>query len=105
MIIGKVIGNLVSTQKHAAYHNRKLLVVKPINLQGKEEKETIIAVDTVDAGIGDKVLVMSEGNSTTEELGFKKRQPLRSIVIAIIDQIHHRQIKEPFFKSESPTHD
>ncbi|WP_456443431.1 EutN/CcmL family microcompartment protein [Caldithrix abyssi] len=90
MIIGKVIGNLVATQKHHAYENKKLLLVKPIDLQGNEEKETIIAVDTVDAGIGDRVLIMSEGNSTTEELKFERRQPVRTIVIAIIDDIHKR---------------
>ncbi|MHB2156469.1 EutN/CcmL family microcompartment protein [Calditrichota bacterium GD2] len=90
MIIGKVIGNLVATQKHHAYKNKKLLLVKPIDLQGNEEKETIIAVDTVDAGIGDRVLIMSEGNSTTEELKFERRQPVRTIVIAIIDDIHKR---------------
>lgn len=91
MIIGKVIGNLVATQKHPSYHDKKLLLVKPIDLKGNEDKETIIAVDTVDAGIGDKVLVMSEGNSTTEELGFEKRQPLRSLVIAVIDDIYFQK--------------
>ncbi|NOX89067.1 MAG: EutN/CcmL family microcompartment protein [Calditrichaeota bacterium] len=89
MIIGKVIGNLVATQKHYSYQNKKLLLVKPIDLQDRKEKDVIIAVDTVDAGVGDKVLVMSEGNSTTEELGFERRQPLRSIVIAVIDHIEH----------------
>ncbi len=87
MIIGKVIGNLVATQKHASYQNRKILLVKPVDLQGNEEKDVIVAVDTVDAGVGDRVLVMSEGNSTTEELEFERRQPLRSIVIAVIDHI------------------
>ena len=94
MIIGRVIGNLVATQKHPSYQNKKLLLVKPIDLEDREEKEAIIAVDTVDAGIGDKVLVMSEGNSTTEELGFAKRQPLRSIVIAVIDEIYSGQLKK-----------
>ncbi len=88
MIIGRVIGNLVATQKHPAYHNKKLLLVKPEDVQGKQEKDTLIAVDTVDAGVGDRVLVLSEGNSTTEELGFERRQPLRSIVVAIVDHIH-----------------
>lgn len=87
MILAKVIGNIVSTQKHASYHGKKLLLVKPLDLNGKTKNDLIVAVDAVQAGIGDRVLICQEGNSAKEVLGFDKRQPLRSVVIAVVDVV------------------
>jgi ethanolamine utilization protein EutN len=87
MLICKVIGNIVSTQKHPSYHGKKLLLVKPLAMDGALKNELFMAVDAVEAGAGDRVLVVQEGNSAREELKFEKRQPLRSVIIAVIDQI------------------
>lgn len=87
MIICKVIGSIVSTIKHDSFKNQKIMLVKPINLDGSYKSGTMVAVDTVCAGVGDIVLVASEGRSATELLGFKKREPLRSVIIGVIDTI------------------
>lgn len=87
MIICKVIGSIVSTIKHDSFKNQKIMLVKPINLDGSYKSGTMVAVDTVCAGVGDTVLVASEGRSATELLGFKKREPLRSVIIGVIDTI------------------
>lgn len=89
MIIGKVIGSLVSTIKHDCYQNMRLMMVKPINPDGTEKSGVHIAVDTVDAGPGDIVLMASEGRAAQEILGFSDRQPLRSVITAIVDSIDY----------------
>ena len=63
MIIAKVMGSVVSTIKHGSYQNKKLMLVKPISPDQKEEKGVIAAVDLVGAGKGDVVLVASEGRA------------------------------------------
>lgn len=87
MILAKVTGSIVSTIKHESYHAKKLLLVHPITPDGKLKSETILAVDTVHAGKGDIVLIASEGRAATEILGFKRRMPLRDIIIGIVDSI------------------
>jgi microcompartment protein CcmK/EutM len=87
MIVCKVIGSIVSTIKHDSFKNQKIMLVRPINLDGSYKSGTMVAVDTVCAGVGDTVLVASEGRSATELLGFKKREPLRSVIIGVIDTI------------------
>lgn len=87
MYLGRVIGSIVSTVKHSAFENKKILIVKPMQPDGSEKKSTMVAVDTVEAGINDIVLVASEGRTAAEVLAFEKRMPLRSVIIAIIDRI------------------
>lgn len=87
MIICKVIGSIVSTIKHESYRNKKIMVVRPINPDGTYKSGTMIAIDTVCAGVGDTVLVASEGRSAMELLGFGKREPLRSVIVGVVDRI------------------
>jgi ethanolamine utilization protein EutN len=64
LILARVIGNLVATIKTKSHENYKILVVRPIDTQGKfDGDESIIALDTAQAGIGDYVLILQEGNS------------------------------------------
>jgi ethanolamine utilization protein EutN len=63
MILAKVIGTLVATIKTKSHKNQKLLVVRPINVEGKYIGDSMIAVDTAQAGSGDCVLIIQEGNS------------------------------------------
>ena len=90
MILCKVIGSIVSTIKHSSFQNQKIMLVRPINPDGTLKSGTIVAVDTIRAGIGDIVLVASEGRSAMEILEFKKREPLRSIIIGIVDIIEYK---------------
>ena len=87
MILGRVKGCVVSTVKHPSYEGRKVLLVEPVSPDGSPRKGTLVAVDTVGAGEGDIVLVVSEGRSATEILGFTSRMPLRSVIIGIVDHI------------------
>jgi len=60
MLIGRVVGELVATQKHPSHEGRKLLLVQPLNLDGSNRGDAIVAMDAVDAGIGDRVRVTFE---------------------------------------------
>ena len=91
MILCKVVGNVVSTIKHDAYHGVKVLLVRPVTPDGTLKSGTMVAVDTVGAGDGNIVLVASEGRAAMEILGFSVRQPLRSVIVGIVDHIEHRQ--------------
>ncbi|MGB8592490.1 MAG: EutN/CcmL family microcompartment protein, partial [Candidatus Acidiferrales bacterium] len=63
MLIGRVIGDVVATQKDASHVGRKILVVQPLNLDGSDRGEPLLALDSVDAGVGDRVLLPTAGYS------------------------------------------
>ena len=87
MLLAKVKGNLVSTQKNSNLIGHKLLIVHPIDLQNNYiGKKDIVALDMVDAGIGDTVLLLQEGKSVQQILGHKK-SPVHSVVVAVVDSI------------------
>jgi len=86
MILGKVIGNIVSTIKLDAYKGYKLLIIQPINPYGNPIGNAFISLDTVQAGIKDIVLVIDEGNSARLIIN-NKMAPVRSIVTGIVDEI------------------
>ena len=69
MLIARVIGELVSTQKHASHDGQKTLIVQPLNLDGTDRGDAVVAMDAVDAGIGDKVLLITEGFSAMTAVG------------------------------------
>ena len=68
MILGKVIGTVVTTISHRDYKNRRLLVVQPLVLERESSDEDFIALDNTQAGIGDTVLVNREGNGARQVL-------------------------------------
>ncbi|OGO43822.1 MAG: hypothetical protein A2Z04_02200 [Chloroflexi bacterium RBG_16_57_9] len=86
MVIAKVIGTVVSTIKHPAYHGWKLLVVQPLNLPGAAEEESIVAIDAARAGMGDTVLVMREG-SGARQITRNPEAPIISVVVGVIDSV------------------
>jgi len=92
MILGQVVGSLVATIKHESYVDRKIMLVKPLTPSGEIKSGVMVAVDTVGCGIGDTVLVASEGRSAMEILGFPRRAPLRSIITAIVDRVDYAPI-------------
>ena len=63
MLIARVIGDVVATQKDPSHHARKILLVQPLSLDGSDRGEAILALDAVDAGIGERVLLSAEGFS------------------------------------------
>lgn len=86
MLIGRVIGEVVATQKHASHVGRKALLVQPLHLDGSSRGDAVIAFDSVQAGIGDRVLVVTEGFSAMTSVG-RPESPIDMAVIGLIDQI------------------
>jgi microcompartment protein CcmK/EutM len=86
MIFGTVIGEVVATRKHASHEGRKLLLVQPTHPDGKERGEAIVAIDAVDAGTGDHVLVVQEGYSAMTAAG-RKSAPIDMTIVGVIDQV------------------
>jgi microcompartment protein CcmK/EutM len=84
MIYGRVIGTVVSTVKHPQFVGEKLLMVQPLDEQSKDDGESFLAVDNAQAGVGDKVLVLSEGNGIRQIMG-SKQNPVRRLIIGIVD--------------------
>jgi ethanolamine utilization protein EutN len=91
MILCKVVGSIVSTIKHPSYDNQKVMLVRPVAPDGTLKSGTMVAVDTVGAGEGNIVLVASEGRAAIEILGYKARQPLRSVIVGIVDHLELRK--------------
>ena len=86
MLIGKVIGEVVATQKHASHEGQKLLLVQPLELDGSDRGDAVIAVDSVDAGVGDRVLLIVEGFSAMTSVG-RPNSPIDIAVIGVIDEV------------------
>jgi len=85
--IGRVSGTVVATIKNELYQGRKLLVVDRLNLQGKPTGRYDIAVDMVQAGTGELVLVLDEGNSARQIVGREPNGAIRAVIVGIIDQV------------------
>jgi len=86
MLIARVVGELVATQKHASHEGRKLLLVQPLNLDGSNRGDAVVALDSVDAGVGDRVLVTTEGFAAMTSVG-RPNSPIDMAVIGFIDHI------------------
>src|ERR1700692_2388129 len=86
MLIARVIGELVSSQKHPSHEGRKALIVQPLHLDGSNRGDALIALDAVDAGVGDRVLLVTEGYSAMTSVG-RPESPIDMAVIGFIDQI------------------
>ena len=87
MRICKVLGPVVSTAKHPTYTGRKLLAVQPLDEKGQPAGPSIIAVDDVQAGRGDVVLVLQEGNGIRQILKMGAQVPIRSLIVGIVDRV------------------
>lgn len=86
MQIARVVGTLVSTQKHKKFEGAKLLLVQPLNVDETPRGTTLLAVDGVGAGVHEKVLIVLEGRAAGEVLG-RKGAPVDAAVIGIIDHV------------------
>lgn len=86
MILGRVCGTIHSTINHNFYENRRLLVIDKLGLDGKPTGDYVIAVDWVDSGAGETVLVIDEGNSARQVVD-DPMGPIRSIIVGVIDGV------------------
>jgi len=84
MTLGVVSGSIVSTINHRFYDGRKLLIVDKCDEHFAPTGKYVIAVDTVDAGVGDRVLVVDEGTGARQVLA-DPSAPVRSVIVGIVD--------------------
>ncbi len=86
MLIGRIIGDVVATQKSPSHQGRKILVVQPLNLDGSDRGDVVLALDAVDAGIGDRVLIVTEGFSAMTAVG-RPNSPIDMAIVGVIDSV------------------
>ena len=86
MIIARVVGNIVASQKQASHEGKKILLLQPVDLEGQPMGDLVVALDAVDAGVGDRVLAIQEGFSAMTSVGHVE-SPIDAAVIGIIDLV------------------
>ena len=85
MIIGRILGSIVSTQKDERLSGKKLLIVRPLNLDGTDQNGYVVAVDTVGAGFHERVLVVAGSSARLAE--GNKDCPVDAAIVGVIDTI------------------
>ena len=85
MILAKIIGTVVATQKDARLVGSKLLVAQPLDARGAARGSQLVAVDTVDAGFGETVLIVS--GSSARLAGQLQEMPVDAAVVGIVDTV------------------
>jgi microcompartment protein CcmK/EutM len=86
MKLGYVVGEVVSTVKICPICNHKLLLVQLVDEHDQPKGQPMIALDKVDAGVGEKVLVLDEGTGASQILGIKQG-PVRSLIVGVVDHV------------------
>jgi len=86
MFLADVVGTLVAPVQIAVLDCRKLLIVRPIKPDGTPSGKTRVAIDSVQAGVGDRVLVLDEGNGGRQILGDPKA-PVKTVVVGVVDYV------------------
>ncbi len=86
MQLARVVGTVVSTQKHRKFEGAKLLLVQPLKLDDTPHGTALLAVDGVGAGVHEKVLIVLEGRAAGEALG-RKAAPVDAAIVGIVDDV------------------
>lgn len=86
MEIGKVIGNVICTIHHECYDQKRILIVQPLDLEGREWGPVRVAVDYVGAGPGDLVLLGGAPGVAAMVFG-RAKAPIRDLIMAIVDRV------------------
>ena len=86
MKIARVVGTVVSTINHPFFDGRRLLLCDLLGLDGNPAGGYVIAVDAVDAGAGETVLTLDEGNSARQVVGVPEA-PIRTLVVGVVDEL------------------
>ena len=86
MIIARVVGNVIATQKQQSHEGKKILLIQPLDLEGQPSGDVFVALDAADAGIGDRVLAVQEGFSAMTSVGHVE-SPIDAAVIGVIDLV------------------
>lgn len=91
MQIGTVVGTVVSTQKNRKLEGAKLLLVQPLTLEGDPKGVAVLAIDSVGAGVGERVLLVIEGKVAGAALG-RKNAAVDAAIIGIVDEVDYEDI-------------
>jgi ethanolamine utilization protein EutN len=87
MLIARVVGDLTATQKHLTHEGCKILLVQPLDLDGSDRGPAMVALDSVGAGAGDRVLIVTDGFAAMTAVDRPLGSPIDVAVIAHIDRI------------------
>jgi ethanolamine utilization protein EutN len=87
MILAKVVGNIVATQKNARYESARVMLCEQITPEGEASGNTVLALDAVDAGVGDTVLIVQEGWSASTTATGKAGAAIDSAIVGVVDRI------------------
>ena len=92
MQIGRVVGTVVATQKNRKLEGAKLLLVQPLTLENAAKGPAVLAIDSVGAGVGEKVLLVIEGRAAGDALG-RKAAAVDAAIIGIIDVVEYADVQ------------
>ena len=83
----RVLGTITAAVKHPAFRRQSLMLVQPLDDAGRDTGDVFVAIDRAQAGPGDRVLVLTEGNGVRQILGMGDIVPIRSAIVAIVDHV------------------
>jgi len=86
MLIARVIGDLTATRKHPSHEGQKILLVQPLELDGRPRGNPAVALDSVSAGIGDRVLLVQDGFAAMTSIG-RPQSPIDMAVVGVVDLV------------------
>jgi ethanolamine utilization protein EutN len=86
VVIGLVVGNVVATQKNAKLEGAKLMLVQPLGLDGAPRGGTVLAIDSVDAGVGDRILLVQDGKAAQQALG-RGTAAVDAAIVGVVDAL------------------
>jgi microcompartment protein CcmK/EutM len=86
MFIARVVGDVVATHRHGELGGRKLLLIRRLSLEGREEGSEVIALDVIGVGVGERVLVVQEGNAA-RTLFRSPKIPAQAVVVGVVDRV------------------
>ena len=87
MILARVVGNVVATQKNERYAGARVMVCQPVTPTGEETGATLLALDSVDAGVGDTVLIVQEGWGASTAATGEQGAAIDSAIVGVVDRI------------------
>jgi ethanolamine utilization protein EutN len=105
MRLCRVIGSVVASVKHPIYVGESLLIVQPIDHTGRDSGASFLAIDRAQAGPGDQVLVLREGNGVRQILGKGDQVPIRSMIVGVVDQLDIETETEAGAKAKAKARD
>ena len=87
MILARVVGNVVATQKNERYANARVMMCQPMTPEGAETGVALIALDSVDAGVGDRVLIVQEGWGASTAATGEPGAAIDSAIVGVVDRV------------------